>query len=195
MEDAPGLDRALDMAADGWAWLMAAGGVELQALGPGVVALRLAVAMGLGAVIGFERERRERPAGLRTHVLVAMASAMFALVALEILAAPALGQERLRIDPLRLVEAVTGGVAFLAAGSIIVARGHVRGLTTGAGMWFAGAVGLACGLGYFQIAGLGTGFAIVVLVLLRWIEDALPKKHRHRRLRDDDEGDDGAGAA
>ena len=79
---------------------------------------------------------------------------------------------------------MTSGVAFLAAGSIIVARGHVKGVTTGAGMWLAGAIGLACGLGYFQIAGLGTGFALVVLTLLRRLETLLAvKRPRGERRR------------
>ena len=169
---------------DAWDWLMRAGGVELRSQGLGSVALRLGLAMVFGGILGFERERQDRPAGLRTHILIAIASAIFALVALEFLALPTAEEERLRIDPIRLIEAVTSGVAFLAAGSIIVARGHVKGVTTGAGMWLAGAIGLACGLGYFQIAGLGTGFALVVLTLLRRLETLLAvKRPRGERRR------------
>lgn len=172
-----------------WAWLMEAGGTELRAHGLGTVALRLGVALACGAAIGFERERRHRAAGLRTHVLVALASAMFAVIAGELLAAPTMGAEHLRIDPLRLIEAVTGGVAFLAAGLIIVARGRVRGLTTGAGMWLAGAIGLAAGLGYFQIALLGTGFALAVLVALRWIEAGVIPSRKNRGTGPPGEGE------
>lgn len=174
---------------DAWAWLMRAGGVELRSQGLGSIALRLGLAMVFGGILGFERERRDRPAGLRTHILISIASAMFALVALEFLALPTSEEERLRIDPIRLIEAVTSGVAFLAAGSIIVAGGHVKGVTTGAGMWLAGAIGLACGLGYFQIAGLGTGFALVVLTLLRRLETLLAVKRprgEHRRTGTDE---------
>ena len=75
-----------------------------------------------------------------------------------------------RLDPIRLIEAVTAGVAFLAAGTIIFSRGKVKGLTTGAGMWLAGAIGLASGLGFWQIAGLATLLALVVLMVLHRIE-------------------------
>ena len=71
-----------------------------------------------------------------------------------------------------MVEAVTAGVAFLAAGAIIFSRGEVQGLTTGAGMWLAAGVGLACGLGFWQIALLGALFALIVLGLLYKVEKA-----------------------
>ena len=75
-------------------------------------------------------------------------------------------REAVKIDPLRVVEAVTAGVAFLAAGVVIFTRGEVHGLTTGAGMWLAGAIGLACGLGLWQIAAFATLMALFVLGLL-----------------------------
>ncbi|HET9536854.1 MAG TPA: MgtC/SapB family protein, partial [Mesorhizobium sp.] len=75
--------------------------------------------------------------------------------------------ESIRVDPIRLVEAVTAGVAFLAAGLIIFSKGEVHGLTTGAGMWLAAAVGLACGLGFWQIAVLATALALIILGVLR----------------------------
>jgi len=75
--------------------------------------------------------------------------------------------QTLRTDPLRLIAAVTSGVAFLGAGSIIVHGRRVRGLTTGAGMWMAGAVGLACGSGNLTLALLATGMALAVLELTR----------------------------
>src|SRR5690606_2649377 len=75
--------------------------------------------------------------------------------------------DEIRIDPIRLVEATTAGVAFLAAGLIFFARGAVHGLTTGAGMWLAGAIGLAVGLGFWHIAGVATVLAVIVLGLLQ----------------------------
>ena len=116
-----------------------------------VVAARLLLATIFGAAIGFEREWRNRPAGLRTHILVCVAAATFAILTIEIIHAPmfttdALG-DAVKVDPIRIVEAVTAGVAFLAAGVVIFTRGQVHGLTTGAGMWLAGAIGVACGLG------------------------------------------------
>ena len=82
-------------------------------------------------------------------------------------------------DPVRIIEAVTAGVAFLAAGAIIQSRGNVQGLTTGANMWLAGALGVACGAGYYVLAVIGTVFALIVLVVLaklqaRWADKTDP---------------------
>ncbi len=143
----------------------------------GEVALRMGAALAMGGLIGLEREMRSRSAGLRTHMMIALAAALFTLIALEMLAMPAVDDERLRIDPLRLIEAVTAGVAFLAAGTIISAGGRVKGLTTGAGMWLAGAIGLACGWGHLSLAGLATLLALIVLGVLRGIESLFGAGH------------------
>ncbi len=138
-----------------------------------VIAGRLLFAALLGGAIGFEREWRNRPAGLRTHILVCVAAATFAVLTIEIVHAPMFGRESIAVDPIRVVEAVTAGVAFLAAGTIMFSRGEVQGLTTGAGMWLAGAVGLAWGLGLWQIAAFGAGLVLVVLGLLHTFEEKL----------------------
>ncbi len=142
-----------------------------------VVAARLLLATIFGAAIGFEREWRNRPAGLRTHMLVCVAAATFAILTIEIIHAPMFTTDELgeavKVDPIRVVEAVTAGVAFLAAGVVIFARGQVQGLTTGAGMWLAGAIGVACGLGLWQIALFATLMALVVLGLLHAFEAKL----------------------
>ncbi|GMG80916.1 MgtC/SapB family protein [Paralimibaculum aggregatum] len=148
-----------------WDWLGNVAGSDLRAHGMMEVALRLFAAMACGAAIGFERERAARPAGLRTHILVALAAALFTVLTGEIMVMPG-DDDRVTADPLRVIEAVTSGVAFLAAGSIVFSRGAVRGITTGAGMWLAGAIGLACGMGLLQIAALATALALVVLALL-----------------------------
>ena len=131
-----------------------------------VIAARLLLATLFGAAIGFEREWRNRPAGLRTHVLVCVAAASFGILTIEIIHAPMFAMDSVKVDPIRVVEAVTAGVAFLAAGSIIFSRGEVRGLTTGAGMWLAGGIGLSCGLGLWQVAGFGTLLVLIVSGLL-----------------------------
>ncbi|WP_048644786.1 MgtC/SapB family protein [Nitratireductor soli] len=141
-----------------------------------VIAARLLVAAVLGGILGFERELADRPAGLRTHMLVCLASAVFAVITLEIVAMPIFNDEHVRADPLRLVEAITAGVAFLAAGFIIFKRGAVRGLTTGAGMWLAAATGLAAGLGLWLIAGLACVLGALVLALIRRLEFSLELK-------------------
>ncbi|SMH57347.1 MgtC/SapB family protein [Mesorhizobium australicum] len=139
-----------------------------------VVIARLLLAAVFGAAIGFEREWRARPAGLRTHILVCVAAATFAILTTEIVHAPMFTtdmiKDAVKVDPIRVVEAVTAGVAFLAAGVVIFTRGEVHGLTTGAGMWLAGAIGVACGLGFWQIALLATIIALVVLGLMQALE-------------------------
>lgn len=137
---------------------------------------RLVLALLLSAAIGWEREIKSRSAGLRTHMLIAVAACMFTLVAMELTHFPAQDPETLRVDPLRLIEAVTAGVAFLAAGSIITSGRTVRGVTTGASMWLAGAVGLACGTGDGSLAVMGTGLALVVLWLVRLMAEPLKDK-------------------
>lgn len=142
-----------------------------------VIAARLMLATLFGALIGFEREWRDRPAGLRTHILVCVASATFAILTIEIVHAPMFAgdtmKEAVKVDPIRVVEAVTAGVAFLAAGVVIFTRGEVKGLTTGAGMWLAGAIGVACGLGLWQVALFATLLALVVLGLLQTVQAKL----------------------
>jgi putative Mg2+ transporter-C (MgtC) family protein len=143
-----------------------------------VIAARLLGAVLMGAVIGFEREYRNRPAGLRTHILVSLAAAVFAVISIEMVHMHHFGEAQVRIDPLRVVEAVTSGVAFLAAGMIIFSRGRVRNLTTGAGMWLAGGVGLAIGLGYWVVAAFATFACLVVLNLVGRLEASTKENDR-----------------
>jgi putative Mg2+ transporter-C (MgtC) family protein len=136
-----------------------------------VAGLRLLVAALLGALIGYERERMGKPAGLRTHITVALGACLFCLLTLELMHAADLARGDLaRTDPIRIIEAVTAGVAFLAAGTIFSGRGRVEGLTTGAGMWVAGAVGVACGIGQLPLAAFSTLLILLVLMALRWTE-------------------------
>lgn len=140
------------------------------------IIVRLLIAMACGAAIGVEREWKSHAAGLRTHILVCLSAAIVAILTIEIAHHNAFNENEVRLDPIRLIEAVTAGVAFLAAGMIVYAKGEVHGLTTGAGLWFAGAIGLSCGLGFWQIGLIATGFALSVLWLLRVIENKLPEK-------------------
>src|SRR3546814_6373014 len=131
---------------------------------------RLSLAVVFGAAIGIDREFRQKAAGLRTHILVALAAAMFTVIAFEIFFEVQEITDNSRSDVIRVIEAVTAGVAFLAAGTIIQSRGSVQGLTTGASMWLAGAVGLACGGGFYSIALIGTVLALIVLIILGKLE-------------------------
>ncbi|MBJ2149794.1 MgtC/SapB family protein [Paracoccus sp. IB05] len=137
--------------------------------------LRLMFAAILGAAIGFERELHASAAGLRTHMIVSMAACLFTIIAAEIMAQEFREVSQIQTDPLRLIEAVTAGVAFLAAGSIITSGGRVKGLTTGAGMWMAGAIGLASGSGLLPLAIMATVLAILVLWLLRRVSQRIAK--------------------
>jgi putative Mg2+ transporter-C (MgtC) family protein len=140
-----------------------------------VIALRLVVAALLGGMIGIEREWRRRSAGLRTHMLTALAASVFTVLTIEILSSDMLQRDAAQADPVRVIEAVTAGVAFLAAGAIIQGRGGVRGLTTGAGMWLAGSLGVAAGLGYFVIGLFAAVLALIIIALLGRIEGAIEK--------------------
>lgn len=133
------------------------------------IVVRFLLAAALGAVIGYDREVRNRPAGLRTHMLTAVAAAVFTVITLELFHQARQLQPDGGFDPIRVVEAVTAGVAFLAAGTIIQSRGNVQGLTTGAAMWLTGAVGVATGFGMYVVAVLTTGLALLILVLVSFV--------------------------
>ena len=127
---------------------------------------RLVLALGLGAILGWDRERRDKPAGLRTHMLVSLGSASFVGLAVD-LQTESGGQA---IDPTRVLQGVVGGLGFLGAGSIIQSRGHVSGLTTAASVWVVGAVGAAAGLGAYVLAIATAVLAAPVLSLLGAVE-------------------------
>lgn len=132
-----------------------------------IIAIRLAIAAVLGALIGVERELHTAEAGLRTHILISVAAALFTILAFEIFHTIEAGGQGPQADPIRAVEAVTAGIAFLGAGAIFRSGAGVQGLTTGAGMWLAGAVGVATSLGYYLIAAGVALLAVVVMAALR----------------------------
>lgn len=134
------------------------------------IALRMAMAAVFGMIIGLDRELHGRAAGLRTNMLIALAACIFTILALE-LAAQLSGEDGIiRADPLRIFGAITTGVAFLAAGTIIRSGEDIRGLTTGAAMWLVAAIGVACGVGFYAIAVLSTLFAAVTITLIGALE-------------------------
>jgi putative Mg2+ transporter-C (MgtC) family protein len=136
-------------------------------------AARLGVAALFGMALGIEREWRQKPAGLRTHMLVALAAATFTILTNELFHASLAVTPDSKADPARVIEGVIAGVAFLGAGTIIQSRGDVKGLTTGASIWLAGAIGLACGGGYYAIAAIVLAYALVTLVVLGFLEARL----------------------
>ena len=127
--------------------------------------LRVVVAGLLGAVIGFDREARHKPAGVRTHMLVAVGSAL--AVAASVLVVGDLSEfPAARGDAVRVAAGVVAGVGFLGAGAIMRDRGRVRGLTTAAGIWVTAAVGIATGYGFYILAIGGTIITVIVVAIL-----------------------------
>jgi putative Mg2+ transporter-C (MgtC) family protein len=130
--------------------------------------LRLALAAALGGLIGVEREIREREAGLRTHLLVALGSALFTIVsAYGFHAFLTSGQSVVRADPTRIAAQIVTGIGFLGAGAIIRQGLSVRGLTTAATLWVVAAIGLAAGAGYYSAAVITTALVLLSLWPLR----------------------------
>jgi putative Mg2+ transporter-C (MgtC) family protein len=129
---------------------------------------RLALAMVVGAVLGVERERLDRPAGLRTYMLVTEGACLFMICA--ILLADQIVRAGGISDPGRIASTVVQGIGFIAAGVILTTGKEVVGLTTAAGLWVATALGLLIGAGFFVIAVVAAGATVVALVALRHVE-------------------------
>jgi putative Mg2+ transporter-C (MgtC) family protein len=131
---------------------------------------RLSLAAVLGGAIGFERELRDREAGLRTHLLVCLGSALFTIVSAygfrEFLTS---GDQVIRADPTRIAAQIVTGIGFLGAGAIIRQGLTVRGLTTAATLWVSAAIGIAAGAGYYSGAVIGTVVTLIALWPLRLV--------------------------
>jgi putative Mg2+ transporter-C (MgtC) family protein len=130
--------------------------------------LRLLLAAGLGAIIGFQREKANKPAGLRTHILICMGSALFTIVSIYGFGGTA--------DPARIAAGVVTGVGFLGAGAIMQTKASVRGLTTAASLWTVAGIGLAVGCGFYFAAVGTTGLVFIALVMFSKVEDAFSLK-------------------
>jgi putative Mg2+ transporter-C (MgtC) family protein len=132
---------------------------------------RLLVAMVLGAIVGVQREIESKPAGLRTHVLVTLAAAIFVIVPLE--AGMLIG------DVSRVIQGVATGIGFIGAGAILKLHQdrEIHGLTTAATLWVATAIGIAVGLGHVLLAALGVALTWVVLSVLIQVDAWIARKH------------------
>jgi putative Mg2+ transporter-C (MgtC) family protein len=148
---------------------------------------RLALAVLLGGAIGFERELREHEAGLRTHMLVSLGSALFTLVSIYAWADQTLSPRGgLSVDPTRIAAQVVSGVGFLGAGTIIVRGLSVKGLTTAASLWVVAAVGMAAGAGFYVGAVGATVIGLLSLSPLRlWSRHMLGNRSGPGTLRVD----------
>lgn len=138
------------------------------------LALRMLVGVVLGGLIGIggQRTDEDRYFGLRIHMLAALAAAGFSVAALE--AVVWAGLQNITADPFRILQSVVSGMALLAAGTIIKGDGQVKGLTTGIGLWLAGAIGVAAGAGMYAVSVFIAALALAILYGLR-------KRPRQRR--------------
>jgi len=144
---------------------------------PEIILLRLAVATLLGAVVGMERERLERAAGLRTHALVCLGAALFMQVS-SFGFSDILGSPSVVLDPSRIAAQVVSGIGFLGAGTIVFQHGSVRGLTTAASVWAVAAIGLSVGGGLYLAAVSATVFCLLILVAFKPLEKRMYKNQR-----------------
>ena len=150
-----------------------------------IVAARIAAAVLVGGVIGFERTFHGRPAGFRTHALVCVASSMLMLVTVyqhEWMVAGPL--EAIRTDPTRMAQGIMTGIGFLGAGVIFKEGLTVRGLTTAASIWVTAAIGILVGIGFYWAAVVGTAATLIILSAFRYIEMHLPSEfYAHHILK------------
>lgn len=184
----------------------------MEDLSVGTIALRIGAALLCGAVVGIERERKQRPAGFRTMILISLGCCGFVLIGIESSAritasvmsslppgAPAPGQAELS----RVLQGLMGGIGFVGAGAVLQSKRAVRGVTTAAAVWVVAALGAGCGLGLYNLVvvlGLATLFTLVVLDVVEnrffpdpndgkgWESDERKKNgHKHHH-----EGDNGS---
>ncbi len=144
---------------------------------PAVVAIRLVAAMILGGIVGLERSKHGRSAGMRTHILVCIGSALAALIGVY---GNTIGFSG---DPLRIAAQVISGIGFLGAGLILIQnKSKIVGLTTAAGLWNTAVIGLACGIGFYEGALLCEFMAFLTALVLPRIEMWFSKNDKHSML-------------
>ena len=134
--------------------------------------IRLALAAVLGGAIGLDREFHEKPAGLRTNMLIALGSALFAILSVQLGAGAG--------SPDRIAAQVVTGIGFLGAGAILRTGDHIHGLTTAATIWVNAAIGMAAGLGSYTVAIVGAAITLVVLAVLPMMEDLVERRRGGR---------------
>jgi putative Mg2+ transporter-C (MgtC) family protein len=152
-------------------------------ISPEQVVIRLVVAAVMGGLVGLERERLEWAAGMRTHALVSLGSALFMVVSIFGFS-DILDERHVILDPSRVAAQVASGIGFIGAGTIILRKEVVKGLTTAASIWAVAAVGLAVGGGMFLAAGAATLLALALLLLAKPLKARLfPNRKEARRVR------------
>jgi putative Mg2+ transporter-C (MgtC) family protein len=141
--------------------------IQLEILG------YLVLAMFLGGLIGFERERADKPAGLRTHMLVAGSAALLTGLGEVLIPHFGINTNLVQADPIRIIEAVITGISFLGAGTIIRRKAEVEGLTTASSLFFVAALGICIALSQFLVAVGATVIVLLTLRVLKWLENKI----------------------
>ncbi|MBO4764378.1 MAG: MgtC/SapB family protein [Bacteroidales bacterium] len=138
--------------------------------------IRILVGGALGGIIGIEREKRAKEAGFRTHFLVALGSTLISVIS-------AYGYDKVadlipiaRYDPSRLAAQIVSGIGFIGAGLIIFQKNVIHGLTTAAGLWVTAAIGIACGVGHYDLAIITTIMVLIALELVMVVDQKLNKR-------------------
>lgn len=169
-----------------------------------IAVLRLGCALAAGGILGWERELQDKPAGLRTNMLVALGSALLVLVSLRHSdTIDGIGFDSCP-EASRVIQGIVGGIGFLGAGTILQSRRGVSGLTTASALWLSAAHGVASGLGYYVLTFVSVTLAVVVLAALGFVERAVfqtssarqpaaPPQHMDESHADASEGRRGAG--
>jgi putative Mg2+ transporter-C (MgtC) family protein len=153
--------------------------MEENQLGLVTIAVRLLAALGAGAAIGLDREWLRKPAGLKTHMLFALGCAAMAVMAMDVYRMEVAQGPGGSPDATRILQGVITGMSFLGAGAIIRGQHKVHGLTTGAGVWLAGAIGLIFGVGLYPLGLVALILGLATLIFIRMIE---PRDIKRRRL-------------
>lgn len=136
------------------------------------IIVRLSLITVFSGLVGFERERNNAHAGLKTHMLVGISAAIIALIQQSIVSEAIYihAEGVVRSDPARLIAQVVSGIGFLGAGTIIVTKRNVSGLTTAASIWSIAGLGLALGMGFYNVGVLGFFFIFTVLLVIRKLQ-------------------------
>ncbi|MBR2370522.1 MAG: MgtC/SapB family protein [Clostridia bacterium] len=153
--------------------------LDLRGLNEISVALRLSLAVLCGSLIGLEREQKQRPAGFRTHIIICLGAALTMLTTQYLQTLKYISPDNFVSDPARLGAQVISGIGFIGAGTIIVTRRkQVKGLTTAAGLWTTAVLGLAIGVGCYEIAIYATLCILIAEILFSKIEWHIVKSAR-----------------
>lgn len=135
------------------------------------LATRLILSVILGGFIGWERAKAKKPAGLKTHILVSLGSAVFTIISFAAIAELKNVKVTGAVDPTRIAAGIITGIGFLGAGAIIRSGENVMGLTTAASIWIVAAIGMACGFGLYYLAVISAILVVLTLIVLEKIEE------------------------